>query len=101
MQMMTHIPTITCSVTSALEPAQLMAESVICRGMLYSPSRTTVVVLVEMKWSVVLVSILYSSTISPDTVFQLELTRKYCIPWSATTTVTLAGGDGGPIFVNG
>ena len=64
--MVTHIPTISCSMTSVLEPAQLMAESVICRGMLYSPSRTTVVVLVEMKWSGVLVSILYSSTTSPD-----------------------------------
>ena len=66
LQMVTHIPTFSCSVISALEPAQLMAESVICRGMFYSPCRTTVVVSVEMKWSVVLVSILYSSTTSPD-----------------------------------
>ena len=40
------IPTLISSVTSALLPAQLVAEILISRGMLYSPSRTTLVVLV-------------------------------------------------------
>ena len=36
------------TVTSVLVPAQLMAETLIFRGLLYFPSRTTVVVLVVM-----------------------------------------------------
>ena len=56
------IPTLISSVTSALLPAQLVAEILISRGMLYSPSRTTLVVLVLMVCVVVLNSILYSST---------------------------------------
>ena len=56
------IPTWTSSVTSTLLPAQLVAEMLISRGMLYSPSRTTLVVVVLMVCVVVLTSILYSST---------------------------------------
>ena len=53
--------------TSALLPAQLMAETLISRGTLYSHSRTTVVVVVEMlDCVVVFVCILYSSTTPPD-----------------------------------
>ena len=51
--MIDNIPALTSSVTIALLPTQLIAEILISRGMLYFPSRTTLVVLslVRYKWS--------------------------------------------------
>ena len=61
-------PTETSWVTSGLEPAQLMAETLISRGMLYLASRDTDLLVVVRYCGVVLVCILYSSTTSssPD-----------------------------------
>ena len=58
-------PTETSLVTSGLEPAQLMAETLISRGMLYLATRATDLLVVMRYCGVVLVCILYSST-SPD-----------------------------------
>ena len=88
------MPTKTSSVTSALVPAQLMAETLISRGMLYFPSRATDVVLVVMDCVVVLISILYSSTTSSSFDSHEMMMEKLFVP--NFMSVIESGGDGGP-----
>ena len=87
------MPTKISSVTSALVPAQLMAETLISRGMLYTPSRTTVVLVVVMDCVVVLVSSLYSSTTSCSPDSQEMMMEKYFLS-KFFTNKTFVGGMG-------
>jgi hypothetical protein len=67
-----------------------MAETLISRGMLYTPSRTTVVLVVVMD------CILYSSTTSSSPDSQ-EMMMEKLSGWKfSVLAITLGGGDGAP-----
>ena len=84
-------------VTSGLEPAQLMAETLISRGMLYLASRATDLLVVVRYCGVVLVCILYSSTTSSSTDSQERVMEKVSVVKFSVLTSTLDGGEGGPM----
>ena len=89
-------PTDTSWVTSGLEPAQLMAETLISRGMLYLASRATDLLVVVRYCGVVLVCILYSSTTSSSTGSQESVMEKVSGVKLSVFTSTLHGGEGEP-----